>query len=287
VEKNGEGYLVKTRGPQGQAERFAVALPEGAAEIRSAQVREDVPAQPLRLRAETPLRLVAAEDKLATMEVTFRRTAAPSELRAWTVRPAELEAGLKENLNQGWTGGETLRFPLFVDGGETGVGLPLSDARADELGLSALANFCGAYIENAFSEEQETWIALGTSGTATVQPAAEAGTRKATGEVEKYLYAAKAGETPTAPGYWLETRFHLPFMYMIGSEPPVDEHTLLVLPLLRQTRCKAIQAWVNGAPLEVRAYRYPRNRALGCYYADLVGTGTHGGENVVVIWVKY
>ena len=42
---------------------------------------------------------------------------------------------------------------------------------------------------------------------------------------------------------------------------------------------------MNGAPLEVRRYAYPRNRGLGTYWADLVGSGAHGGRNVLVVHV--
>ena len=40
---------------------------------------------------------------------------------------------------------------------------------------------------------------------------------------------------------------------------------------------------INGEPLEVRWYAYPRNRGFGCYYADLVGTSAHRGDNVLTV----
>jgi len=76
-------------------------------------------------------------------------------------------------------------------------------------------------------------------------------------------------------------------MYMIGAEPAFDEHTILALPMLDPSRVKRISGWINGSELDVRFYRYPRNRALGCYYADLVGSAARGGENVLVLQLTY
>jgi hypothetical protein len=76
-------------------------------------------------------------------------------------------------------------------------------------------------------------------------------------------------------------------MYTIGSEPAFDEHTILVLPLVRHAQAKRVSAWVNGQALDVRFYRYPRNRQLGCFYADLVGTAAVGGENKLVVYLEY
>ena len=72
-------------------------------------------------------------------------------------------------------------------------------------------------------------------------------------------------------------------MYTIGSEPFFDEHTLLVLPFARQSRVRVVAAWLNGVPLDVRKYQYPRNRSLSCFYADLVGSSAVGGENRLVV----
>ena len=83
----------------------------------------------------------------------------------------------------------------------------------------------------------------------------------------------------------MQTEFHLPFMYTIGAEPAFDEHTILVFPMVDPSRVQELRAWVNGAPLEVRRYAYPRNRALGTYWADLVGSSAHGGDNTLVVHV--
>jgi hypothetical protein len=76
-------------------------------------------------------------------------------------------------------------------------------------------------------------------------------------------------------------------MYTIGAEPAFDEHTILVLPMRDPSRVRALRAWVNGVPLDVRRYAYPRNRALSTYWADLVGTGAHGGDNTLVVHLEF
>ena len=162
------------------------------------------------------------------------------------------------------------------------MSLPITDARARELGLGPLANFCGAYVENAFQEEQETCIAFDKEGAPAAQPAA---TPSVESPPRRRPMPPQAREPRS--DWWMETRFHLPFMYTLGSEPAFDEHTILVLPLVRQAECKSIQAWINGMPLEVRPYRYPRNRGLACYHADLVGTGARGGDNLLVLHLQY
>jgi hypothetical protein len=277
VEADGNGYLVKTSGPQGSTERFAVLLPHGK-RITGAVVRPDVPKQAERLRVETTLRVLSTSAKGTAMEVTFRGEAAPAELLSWRARAGCLSDGLAAGWQDGLTGAEALRYPLFVDTTDDSIGLPLTDERAAALGLGPLADFCGGYIENAFSEDQETWIELKTDGESAFPDG------KLLGEESppvKRPLPAQAKDM--AASWWLETSFHLPFMYGLGYEPAQDEHTVLVLPLVRQARVAGIRAWINGLPLEVREYQYPRNRKLACFYADLVGTGAHGGDNKLVV----
>jgi hypothetical protein len=87
--------------------------------------------------------------------------------------------------------------------------------------------------------------------------------------------------------WWVCNTFHLPFMYTYGSEPAFDEHTVLALPMLRPERVESLSAWVNGEPLEMQKYRYPRNRALWCFWADLVGSGAAGGQNTLVLHIRF
>jgi hypothetical protein len=275
IEATSRGYLLKTWGAQGRTERCAVLLPEGSKPIVSATVR-NVPKQPKRLWANTPIHIAAQNAEGIAADVTFRRDAAPDELRQWEVKPGSLAEGTAAGWTGGFKDGTALRFPLFVDAAS--VRLPLWDADADKLGLGPLANFCGAYVENAFAETQETWIDL-VVGEKANHPK---------GNVAAHEPAIVSHPMPEiamskSRSWWTQTSFHLPFMYTIGAEPSLDEHTLLVLPFVRQSRVRAVSAWINGAPLEVRKYQYPRNRALSCFYADLVGTAAVGGENRLVV----
>jgi hypothetical protein len=272
------GYLIKTQGPQGRSARFAVLLPPGSPGIVAAEVRPDVPKQPKRLWAPTPLKLLAANEQGTLLEVNFRRDPAPTELREWQVRSGGFDEGVAAKWNAGLAGGETLKFPLFVDVQPSDVKLPLSDEDADQLGLGPLANFCGAYIENTFSEIQETWIDLKTG------PAAAPLGNLVTEERPSVRRRLEPAAKDARKNWWLQTGFYLPFMNTIGAEPAFDEHPFLVLPLIRHKRVTEIRAWINGVPLAVQRYAYPRNRALGCYYADLLGSGARGDqENVLVI----
>jgi hypothetical protein len=275
IETTDRGYLLKTCGAQGRTERCAVLLPEGSKPIVSSIVR-DVPKQPKRLWANTPIHIVAGNKEGIVADVTFRRDPAPDELRRWTVKTGSLAEGVTANWAAGFKDGTALEFPLFVEA--AGVQLPMWDADADRLGLGPLTNFCGGCVENAFAETQETWIDF-IAGEKADYPKGKFASNEPASATHPLPEIAKDKNR----GWWAQTSFHLPFMYTIGAEPSPDEHTLLVLPFVRQSRVRAVSAWINGAPLEVRKYQYPRNRALSCFYADLVGSAAVGGENCLVV----
>jgi hypothetical protein len=282
VEKTKTGYLVKTRGQQGSAARFAVLAPSGNAAITSASVRADVPKQPQRDFYETALRFLGANEQGALFDVRFRRTPPPTELREWRVEPGELQSGLAAQWNAALPQGETTRFPLFVNTTSPTLSLPLDDAQTRRWGLGPLVNFCGAYVDNAFGETQETWIELQTSG----KPKALRTPLAQTPEAGPPALLSPTARS-AAMQWWFQTRFHLPFMYMLGAEPGFDEHTILVLPFLRPEAVDKIEGWINGAPLNIQCYRYPRNRALFCYWADLVGSDARSGENTLVLHLEF
>jgi hypothetical protein len=227
------------------------------------------------------LEQLAASHQGTLMEVTFRRRAAPTELRRWQVRPGELKEGLAVKWSSGFAAAEK-SFPLFVDVQETDLQMPLSDELLDKLALGPLANFCGAYIDNAFSEIQETWIDV-TTGEAQA-PAGPLGNGVALPELRP---SDPLSRNPSR-GWWLQTRFYLPFLSNGGTEPAFAEHPILVLPLLRHQQLKKLSGWINDVPLAVEHYRYPRNPGLGCHYADLVNSGARGGqENLLVLQVQF
>ena len=264
IEPSEVGYQIKTSGPQGHRVCFAVLLPKGATPIAAAEVRPDIPKQPKRLWAPTPLKLLARNGEGTLMEVTFRRKPTPTELREWQVRPGDLAEGIAAKWSADFQGEKTLRFPLFVDLQEASLELPLSDDRATQLGLGPLTNFCGAYIDNAFSEIQETWIDLKTGRTDLAHG------KLTTGEEQPTRLALDPLAKNSSKGWWLQTSFYLPFINSIGAEPAFDDHPRLVLPLLRYKQVKGIKAWINGVPLPLERYAYPRNRNLACHYADLL-----------------
>lgn len=281
IEPVAGGYQIKTQGQQGHAERFAILLPPGNPTIAAARVLPDVPKQDKRLWAPTPLRRIAASDKGVWMEVTFRRKSAPTQLRDWQVRPGDLSEGEDAKWSTGLTG-KKLEFPLFVDVDYSGLELPLSNELADKLGLGPLANFCGAFIDNAFSEMEETWIELKTGNA----PALEG----PLGSGERVFPRGSLDSLARDPrgGWWLQTDFYLPFINSDGTEPAFDEHPYLVLPLVRQERLKQVHAWINGTALPVRSYHYPRNPRLACQYADLLNSGARGEQdNMLIVHLQY
>lgn len=260
--RTSSGYLLKTQGPQGRSVPFAVLLPEGAPSIRAATARDFPPRQPRRLQASTSVHLTATQDHEVHGTITFRRDPAPDVLPIWQAAADDLASGVQSGRINGFTDGVI-------------VSLPAADAGAP----SALRSLGAPYIENAFQEQQETWIDLhtGASGEKTA-PNVSAQTTRSQPQTAEW--------TGGGTGWWLQTEFHLPFMYTIGAEPFFDEHTLLVLPMIDRSRVTVLRAWMNGVPLDVQLYRYPRNRALGCYWADLVGSAAHGGRNRLVIYVE-
>jgi hypothetical protein len=213
------------------------------------------------------------------VEITFRRGSAPKHLAYWKVRAAGVDEGIASGWPTGFPEASSVRFPLFVD---AGIPMPLTPAYANSIELGSAANFCGAYIEHAFSEEQQTWIDLGQGGAAlsAAIPLASAGAAASPRPIES---VARARES----SWWFETRFELPFLYQIGAEPGQSEHTLAVFPLFRPEQLQIIRAWINGVELAIQYYAYPRNRKLSCRYADLVGSSAHGGENQLVVFSSF
>jgi hypothetical protein len=235
------------------------------------------PADP-RLSAPTSLKLLSSAERGTLCEITFRRQPAPTELRSWQALAGDRAQGIAAKWPEGLPNGETIRFPVFVD---SDIELPLSDEEAGRLGLGPLADFCGAYIDNAFSEIQETWIELRAGGAAGPELRITSSERAPT--PTPLPPQAKSGER----SWWFETSFNLPFMYTIGAEPPLDQHTMLVFPLLREKDVRSLAGWVNGKELNIQRYAYPRNRTLSCYYADLVGSSARGGDNKLVLHLDW
>jgi hypothetical protein len=85
----------------------------------------------------------------------------------------------------------------------------------------------------------------------------------------------------------LQTKFDTPLAQWGGCEAGLNDHTLIVLPFVDQNRVKKVSAWINGYPVEVQTYKYPRNRALMCRWLDIIGTAIHPGTNDFVMHVDF
>ncbi len=277
IETSPGGYLVRTQGPQGQRSRFAVVGPPGSLGIGQVSVRPDVPKQPKRQWSPTPTKLTASSPEMALVDLTFRREATPSELHTWTVVPDSLERGTEKRFQEE-VPGSIVDFPLFLDVAD--INPPHSAEDLEKHGLGPLANFCGGYIENALSESQETWIDL-KRGPATVPASFPQENSMPPGRRLHPLGQSRE------KSWWVQTSLHLPFMYTMGAEPVPADHTILALPFVDPGRVGRVLGWANGDELEVRRYKYPRNRRLSCFYADLVGAGVRGGSNRLTLYIEF
>lgn len=276
VEKTKDGYTVKTRGSQGTVAQFAIPIPNGSPAVTSVDFRKEIPEMDRRQWDWDPTRvkLVQSDSNIAIVEVNFRRKAPSSELRNWQVCPASLDEGLKSNWISGFSGGKQMRLPIFPKPGQ------------DNSGFGAVANFRGAYIDNAFCEDQETWIYLKT-GNEGQQKTATADFNDSPANVQ--IYKDPNSSNPVITGasktWWYQTTFNLPFTYHFGMEPAFKDHTILVLPFAKNDSVGNVHVWINGAPVDVNVYHYPRNPALLCRWVDLIGV-TQSGENKLVVFYE-
>ena len=161
----------------------------------AASVRADEPKQAKRLFADTPLRLLGRNGPYTLFEITYRRTPAPDELRTLARHARRPCLG---RIAEPDTRGLRMESRACFLWKRTG---------------SPLANFCGAYVENAFGESQETVVDLRTGGG---DPAALP-TVAIADAPPKALAPSRIKGTDEA--WWLRTEFELPFMYTIGAEP--------------------------------------------------------------------
>ena len=281
IARAADGYVLRTGGPQGTTERFSVLLPEGSKPIVAVETEKGLPDIDRRQWDWDPtaLKLVASGDRGALVELTFRRKAPSADLRRWSVRAGSLEDGIKGNWQAGIPQATDALFPLFPASDS-----PLTAETLKEAGNGPLSNFCGAYLENGFSEDQETVIYLRTGAVAS--PAVPAAADLASlSNASPPVSPAAASPLAKSEGrsWWLQTKFTTPLAQWGGAEGRFDEHALIVFPFVDQGRVRQIQAWINGQPIDVQIYRYPRNRKLMCHWSDIVGTPIHPGVNDLVV----
>jgi hypothetical protein len=284
IQKNADGYVLRTSGPQGATERFAVLLPEGAKPIGEIELDKNIPDLDRRQWNWDPtaIKLLKSGESGALAEMTFRRKAPSAELRQWSVRAGTKEEGLMGNWQAGVPQAASATFPLFAESDA-----PMTAAKLKEGGNGPLSNFCGAYLENGFSEDQNTVIYLktGTNASPTVP--------LATGL--ESLNNAAPPTLPSAPSslakdenrsWWLQTKLTTPLAQQGGSEGRFEEHSLIVFSVIDQQRVKQISVWINGQAVDVQTYRYPRDRKMCCRWIDIVGTAIHPGTNDLVVQLE-
>jgi hypothetical protein len=283
IARSADGYVLRTSGPQGTTERFAVLLPAGSQPITSADVETKIPDVDRRQWNWDPtaLKLLASGNRGALAELTFRRKAPSTELRHWLVRGGSRDDGLKANWPAGVPQATGATFPLFAQGDS-----PVTTAKLKQSGDGPLSNFCGAYLDNGFSEDQNTVIYLKTAAASPTAPEAKGFESLVNLPPPDVLAATSPLAKDLARSWWLQTKFSTPLAQWGGTEGRPDEHTLIVLPFVDPTRVKQIAAWINGQPVDVQTYRYPRNRAVMCRWIDIVGTAIHPGANDLVLHIE-
>jgi hypothetical protein len=279
VTKIENGYQLKISGPQGATQRFAVQFPaDFNINDLNAVVRSDIPKQRPRSWKPTGLTIVAKGKNTILYEITFRDKFSQKLLSQWKISAGDLKTGTDASWQKDIPAGQNYNFPLFNE--SAGINYPIWQWDADKQGFGALANFCGGYIENAFSEDQETYIDIIRGGKNVSSPLPE---------INYDVNFATAQSLPniakdTAKSWWLQSEVQIPFMYGYGCEPQPSEHIYMVLPFINAAKVKTIKAWINGNPADVQEYKYPRNRSMSSYYIDLVGSAASHGNNKVVIY---
>ena len=76
----------------------------------------------------------------------------------------------------------------------------------------------------------------------------------------------------------------MPFIELagFGCAPGYDADTVLELALDRPNAAKAISARINGRPIDVHKYSYPRRMDYHSYYLELTGNVDPGPVELAV-----
>lgn len=127
----------------------------------------------------------------------------------------------------------------------------------------------GAIVHGAFTEDYEVELDLVVVN-GPVQPGAMPAPKVA---APKPVVAVPAAAKQT-----FTTGFNLPFMEgaNYGVIPGYEDDAVIELAFARPNAIKSITARINGKPMEVRKYFYPRRTAWYGYYIELTGNTFHG-----------
>lgn len=132
-----------------------------------------------------------------------------------------------------------------------------------QLPMIGKCTFLGGLVYNAFSEDYEVRLDITTKRTTAAgslpPPAGPA--------------VPESVLPPAAPKQTFTTTFHLPFIErpVFGCLAAMTEDTVLELAFDQPAPFKSIAAWINGQPVEVRRYTYPRRGDFSSYYIELTG----------------
>lgn len=140
-----------------------------------------------------------------------------------------------------------------VSPGDTMVQLPM-------IGKCA---FLGGLVYNAFAEDYEVQLDITTRPEATV------------GSLPPLVAPVEpeAALLPAAPKQTFTTTFNLPFIERaaFGCLTDASDDTVLELAFDKPAPFKSMAARINGQPVEVRKYTYPRRGDFCSYYVELTG----------------
>jgi hypothetical protein len=139
-------------------------------------------------------------------------------------------------------------------------------------------DFLGARVTGAFSEDYAMELDLRTTpgaGGQTLPPPRPAAT-------------AALGVVPAAPRQTFETEFDLPFI-----EPPAygcmqgyEDDTVIELAFRNPAAVASLAVALNGQPVELRKYPYPRKREWFSWYVEMTGIVAPGRVKLTleVVW---
>jgi len=133
--------------------------------------------------------------------------------------------------------------------------------------------FLGGLITGAFSEEYEVQLDL------RLAPAGEEGRLHPAAPA-----AAGSAPAPSAPRQTFTTEFTLPFIEPahFGMMPDFNDDTVLELAFADPAHVTEISARLNGRPIEVRRYAYPKRADWYTFYLELTGQASPGLQRLEV-----
>ncbi|MBI3947710.1 MAG: hypothetical protein HY321_17450 [Armatimonadetes bacterium] len=137
-----------------------------------------------------------------------------------------------------------------------------------ELPLLGDCPFLGGLVSGAFSEELEVQMEIGT------RPTDEEGILPAPAPEPP----GPSGTLPAGDRHTFETEFELPFIEprSFGFLSGYEDDAVVELAFSDPNAVQSIGARLNGEPVPVQRYRYPKGRDRWSYYVELTGNTDPG-----------